>query len=146
MHSRYQALLDALPLTEQELQLDRLSADKHAVGLLAVADRDVFAWLPYSAPTTVEQMRQWIETVSRLPERRIPLVEGQVASNTSYHPDPSRGHAEIGSTWLGNAMVGQWDATSHREAGRTLRRATLARPVTPGRHQARQRPLLRSAC
>lgn len=110
MYSLHQALLDALPLTECELRLDRLSADEHAVGLLAVADQEVFAWLPYPAPTTVQQMRRWIEAACQLPERRIPLavlVQGQVAGTTSYYPDLLGAHAEIGSTWFGKQWWGR---------------------------------------
>jgi RimJ/RimL family protein N-acetyltransferase len=109
VYSLHQALQDALPLIERELRLDRLSADEHAVGLLAAANQEVFAWLPYPAPTSIEQMQRWIETVSELAERRIPpavLVDEEVSGTTSYYPGPLRGHAETGSTWLGTQRWG----------------------------------------
>lgn len=95
-------------LTGPRLRLEPL-APSHAAGLLAAADEEVFAHLPYPRPLTVQQMSDWIRNALDQDQRQpYAIVTGQgVAGTTSYwYADPVRGQIEVGSTWLGRAWWG----------------------------------------
>jgi RimJ/RimL family protein N-acetyltransferase len=98
-----------ITLSGGRARLEPLALD-HADGLLAAADDEVFAHLPYDRPATVEVMREWIRGALGRPELRLPfavVADGTAIGTTSYwYPDPVRGQIEIGSTWLGRAWWG----------------------------------------
>lgn len=88
---------------------------EHAPGLLAAADtEEVFAWLPYSRPTNLDQARTWIEDAlaDRRADRRLPFAvrsatDKSVIGSTSYWDfDAHNAHVEIGSSWLSRASWG----------------------------------------
>lgn len=91
-----------------------LSSD-HAGGLLAAADADeIFAWLPYSRPTDLDQAQAWIDgaLADLRAQRRFPFAvlsseDGAMIGSTSYWDfDAHNAHVEIGSTWLSRASWG----------------------------------------
>jgi len=102
-------------LTGPGLRLEPLAAG-HAAGLLAAADDEVFAHLPYPRPASVPEMRAWIEKALGGPQRRpyaIVTGEGVAGTSSYWYPDPPRGQIEIGSTWLGRAW---WGTGANAEA------------------------------
>ncbi|HEU5028084.1 MAG TPA: GNAT family protein [Spirillospora sp.] len=101
------------------LRLEPLAAG-HAAGLLAAADDEVFAHLPYPRPASIQEMRAWIEAALGGPQRRpYAIVIGEVVAGTSsyWYPDPVRGQIEIGSTWLGRRW---WGTGANAEAKRLM--------------------------
>jgi RimJ/RimL family protein N-acetyltransferase len=87
----------------------------HAAGLLAAADvEEVFAWLPYSRPTSIVEAEAWIEEAiaQRSADRRFRFAvlragECSVVGSTSYwHFDADNAHVEIGSTWFSRTVWG----------------------------------------
>jgi RimJ/RimL family protein N-acetyltransferase len=94
---------------------------EHAAGLSAAADADeVFAWLPFSRPTSAEEARAWIEgaLVDRVKDRRLPFAVravdgGAIIGSASYWDfDADNLHAEI-STWLSRSS---WRTGRNTEA------------------------------
>lgn len=74
----------------------------------AIADPDVYRWLPRTAPTTVDEMAGEVQEALRAYEQglRIPLVQrdartGEVVGSTSYYtPEPVNRAIAIGYTML----------------------------------------------
>jgi len=90
------------------VRVEPLTAE-HAAGLQGAADADeVFAWLPYQRPETLDQARIWIDDAlaDRRADRRLPFTifsveDNAVIGSTSYWDfDAHNAHGEIGSTWL----------------------------------------------
>lgn len=87
---------------------------KHANGLLAAASAEVFAWLPYPAPTSLQQARVWVDNAlaDRRYGRRFPFAilstaDRSVIGSTSYWDlDLHNRHVEIGSTWTNRTSWG----------------------------------------
>jgi RimJ/RimL family protein N-acetyltransferase len=113
--------LDPIQLRGDLVVIEPLRAE-HANGLLSAADSDeVFAWLPYERPTSLEQASRWIEDAlaDRRADRRLPLAvldaaEQNVIGSTSYWDyDRHNRHVEIGSTWLSRAS---WQSGRNVEA------------------------------
>ncbi len=101
------------PMEQVELHGDLVTIEplriEHASDILVAADtEEVFAWLPYSRPTDLDQARAWIEgaLADRAANRRLPLAilaadDGSLIGSTSYWDfDAGNAHVEIGSTWL----------------------------------------------
>jgi RimJ/RimL family protein N-acetyltransferase len=88
---------------------------RHSEGLLAAADADeVFAWLPYSRPTNLDETQAWIEDAlaDRDADRRFPFAvldaaDPRVIGSTSFWDfDAHNAHVEIGSSWLSRVTWG----------------------------------------
>jgi RimJ/RimL family protein N-acetyltransferase len=95
---------------------------EHAAGLLAAADADeVFAWLPYSRPVSLDQAQAWIDSAlkDRDANRRFPFAilgadDRSMIGSTSYWDfDVHNAHLEIGSTWLSRSS---WQTGRNAEA------------------------------
>jgi RimJ/RimL family protein N-acetyltransferase len=104
-------IFDPVQLCGPRVRLDPLSVD-HASGLLAAADDDqVFEWLAYDRPTTIEQMHRWVQRALDQVPHRLPFVVitgGQIAGTTSYwYPNPITQQVHIDSAWLGRAWWGK---------------------------------------
>jgi RimJ/RimL family protein N-acetyltransferase len=82
----------------------------HVEGLFAaIADREVFRWIPQACPTTVDDMAGQVQEALRMYQRgsRIPFVQrsaetGEVIGTTSFYlSDEVNRSIAIGSTMLG---------------------------------------------
>ena len=100
------AYADPVKLTGQTVRLEPMRVE-HTEGLFAASDERIWDYLPTEWPTTVEEMRAWIDGAlelqtkgARVPFTVIDAASDRVIGSTSYLDisEPDR-HLEIGWTW-----------------------------------------------
>lgn len=100
-----------LRLEGEVVRLEPLAV-AHAEDLFAVArDEEVWRWLPLAAPSSLEQMREWISdaltaqaTGQELLFAVVERTSGQALGSTRYlWIEPAHRQLEIGWTWYGRA-------------------------------------------
>lgn len=103
--------MEPVELSGELVVVEPLRAE-HAAGVLAAADADeVFAWLPYRRPASLDEALAWVDDAlaDRRADRRFPFAllgagEGAVIGSTSYWDfDSHNAQVEIGSTWFSRA-------------------------------------------
>src|SRR5688500_2924544 len=105
------AYIDAVKLAGKTVRLVPMQPE-HAQGLFeASRDESLWAYLPTDWPTTVDEVRAWMETAlqqrascHRVPFTVIDSSNDTIIGNTSYldTSEPDR-HLEIGWTWYAQA-------------------------------------------
>jgi RimJ/RimL family protein N-acetyltransferase len=101
------AYANAVKLTGRDVRLE-LMRPEHAEGLFAASrDESIWDYLPTEWPTTVDEMRAWIDGAlaqhaagARVPFTVIDAASDAILGSTSYLDisEPDR-HLEIGWTW-----------------------------------------------
>jgi RimJ/RimL family protein N-acetyltransferase len=102
---------DAVKLAGRDVRLEPMRSE-HAEGLFAASrERSIWDYLPTDWPTTVDEMRHWMDGAlaqhaagNRVPFTVIDAKTGGVIGSTSYLDisEPDR-HIEIGWTWYAPA-------------------------------------------
>ncbi len=92
-------------LAGEHVVLEPLTRD-HAAGVLAAADDDeVFAWMMFRRPRTLQEAEALVDGYLLAPGlawAQVDRASGDVAGLTTYYDvDPVRRTVAIGSTWLG---------------------------------------------